>query len=251
MRGLSFESLPIEIEGPRGDREFMVVDDAGRFLTQRQIAKMALVRVQWDGERLQFEYGGDSLTAQFSEFPSESDVVVWTDTVRALHVDRAVDAFLSKALERSVRLFRYQPRHLRVKPTPGGDEFSMRFPDSGQILLTTEESRADLSRFIGFDLPQDRFRANVVVGGIPAWTEENWKQVRIGDLEFEVTKLCTRCKIITIDQQTAEVGSGAPLIALKNGVKGEQAKACFGVFLRVLRPGVLRLGDDVEFSVAR
>lgn len=249
MRGLSFESLVIDAEGPVGDREFVIVDDSGRFLTQRQLPRMALVFVQRTDSKIMFEYDGDRVEALLDGECFSSDVVVWGDTVRARHVHGLLDGFLTEKLGRSVRLFQSRPGQLRQKTSPGDDHFSMRFPDSSQILLTTEESRADLSRHVGYDLVHERFRANVIVKGFPAWSEESWKTVRLGDLEFEVMKPCTRCKIITIDPQAVEYGPSTPLEALKTIVKGAQTKANFGVHLRVLQPGVIRLNDDVEFSL--
>lgn len=247
LRGLSHRELVIEIDGPAGDREFMVVGDDGRFLTQRQISKMATIAVTRVAQAIRLEADGRSVSGSVTEGGEELDVVVWGDTVRARTVSADIDAFLTEVLGRSVRLVRYQPSHLRVKSSAGGDEFSMRFPDSSQILLTTMESTKALADHVGQDLPANRYRPNILIEGFPAWTEESFKGVRIGDLEFEIMKPATRCKIITIDQQTGVVGSPAPLVALKDTVKGAQPKATFGMHLRVLRPGVLRAGDVVEF----
>jgi uncharacterized protein YcbX len=47
-----------------------------------------------------------------------------------------------------------------------------------------------------------RFRPNVVVRGAPAWAEDGWRRIRIGDVTFRVVKGCDRCVLTMIDPET-------------------------------------------------
>ncbi|MBW2464555.1 MAG: MOSC domain-containing protein [Deltaproteobacteria bacterium] len=51
-RGISVSSVHVGRRGPTGDRRFMVVDDAGEFITQRQEPRLALVDATFAEDRL-------------------------------------------------------------------------------------------------------------------------------------------------------------------------------------------------------
>src|SRR5687768_2621905 len=67
-------------EGVR-DREWMIVDTAGRFVTQREFPRLALIRSRIEDGRLLLEIpGGPTLTAR--SHGAARDVVVWRSQVR-------------------------------------------------------------------------------------------------------------------------------------------------------------------------
>jgi len=43
--GHAVERVELDPQGPRGDRRWMVTDPTGQFLTQRELARMALIQV--------------------------------------------------------------------------------------------------------------------------------------------------------------------------------------------------------------
>ncbi|MBX3033371.1 MAG: MOSC domain-containing protein [Bdellovibrionaceae bacterium] len=245
LRGIDLPEAPVDERGLVGDREFVITDLEGRFLTQRQLPVMALVRASFHHEHLHLRFEGQEISAHVPDQGDEKTIQVWKDQVRARRVSPQADHFLTQALGTPVQLFRVsQPRPGRDKKT--GEAFEIRFPDQAPVLLTTTKSLEALNAAIEHPLPMSRFRPNIVIDGLEAWVEESWGKITIGDVEFAVLKPCSRCKIITIDQLTGQVGSPEALQALKNDVKGHRPTADFGVHLRVLRPGVLRVGDAVQ-----
>lgn len=245
LRGLDLQELALNENGPEGDREFVVVDEAGKFLTQRQLPEMQLISVRKNAGELVLSADGVSVSASL-EGDADGRVVVWGEALHGRHLSNDLDAFLSRRLGQAVRLYGYQPAHpRRRKSNSSGVEFETRYSDQAQVLLTSTESLRSLSGFVNRDLEMARFRANVVIEGVPAWSEENWTRLRVGGVELEVMRLCTRCKIITIDPRTAVMGDTAPLEALKT-VKGPRAKMEFGLHCRVITPGSVRLGDAVS-----
>lgn len=244
LRGLDLHELALNEDGPEGDREFVVVDDTGKFLTQRQLPEMQLISVRKTAGELVLSADGVSVSASLKG-ESDGQVVVWGETLHGRHLSGDVDLFLSKRLGRAVKLYGYQPAHpRRRKSNSSGAEFETRYSDQAQVLLTTMESLRSLSGFVNRDLEMARFRANIVIEGVPAWSEESWTRLRVGGVELEVMRLCTRCKIITINPRTAVMGDTAPLEALK-AVKGPRAKMEFGLHCRVVTPGSVRIGDAV------
>ena len=92
----------------------------------------------------------------------------------------------------------------------------------------------------------ERFRPNLVVGGAPAFAEDGWNGLRVGEVIFRVAKPCSRCSVITVDPATGETGP-EPLRTLATYRKREGG-VMFGVNLVAIAgiPGELRAEDRVE-----
>lgn len=252
MRAFSFADVVVGGDGLPGDREFVVTDLQGKFLTQRQIPLMATVEAVLENGKLRLstaKSGGISLEMP-TDGPEEA-VTVWRDEVQGLSMGPAADEFVTSILGRPARLFRYQPLKPRVRQSPRGVDYELHFPDQAQIMMTNLQSLSALNAVLPVALPMDRFRANFVIEGADAWAEEGWKEIHIGDAQFEVMKPCSRCKIVTIDQATGTVGSPEVLTVLKSEIKGEQKAADFGMHLRILRGGRVAVGDEVQVISSR
>ncbi|HZZ53760.1 MAG TPA: MOSC domain-containing protein, partial [Trebonia sp.] len=84
-------------------------------------------------------------------------------------------------------------------------------------------------RFAEGPLPMTRFRPSVVVAGAPAWAEDGWRRLRIGEVTFRVAKGCDRCVLTTVDPDTAVKGK-EPLVTLARHRRWD-GKVWFGVNL--------------------
>lgn len=205
--------LPNAQIGPRGilhDREFMLTDLEGHFVTQREMPRLALVRPALSDERLCLDAPGmPSFALTPTDDGSRQPVVIWRDTVVAVDQGGEVAEWLSYYLGRDLRLVRFpsdgvRPLDPRFAPRPTDQ---VGFADGYPLLLISEESLADLNSRLAEPLPMHRFRPNVVVAGSgEAYAEDQWAEVRIGSIQFDVVKPCARCVITTTNQSTAERG---------------------------------------------
>jgi hypothetical protein len=245
LKGLDVTELNVRDDGPEGDRSFVITDPDGKFLTQRQIPAMARILTVREGDDLLLFSGDKKIRVKTALASAEKmSVHVWRDEVQAQSLGPAADEFVTEILGRPAKIFEAQKNSPRVRQTPRGEDYELHFADQAQLLLTTTASLVELNRNLKTPITMDRFRPNVVIEGAEApWIEESWKKLRIGTVEFEFMKRCTRCKIITIDQTKGEVMSAEPLEILKSTLKPEQNNPDFGVHLRVLVPGVIRSGD--------
>ena len=91
----------------------------------------------------------------------------------------------------------------------------------------------------------NRFRPNIVVSGCDPFAEDGWQRIRIGDVEFAAVKKCARCKITTIDQEDASVGT-EPLTTLASYRYMEERGVMFGQNMIPVTMGVIRVGDQIE-----
>jgi uncharacterized protein YcbX len=234
--------------GPRGimhDREYMLVDRNARFLTQRELPRLALIRplLLEDGLQLTAEtMPRHRLRA--TEAGPRLDVTVWRDTVAAVDQGDAVADWLSAFLNASVRLVRLPSDSVRLvdpayAPRPIDQ---VGFADGYPLLLIAEESLADLNRRLAIPLPMNRFRPNVVVRGWGRpYAEDEWAELRIGSVPFEGVKACARCAITTVDQATAARGN-EPLATLA-GYRWIERGLLFGQNLVHASEGRIRVGD--------
>lgn len=229
------------------DREWMVADSEGGFITQRQYPKMALIRPSLSPEGLTLEAPGlPKIVVPIIEDGARVPVIVWESPCTAVDQGKAVSEWLSGYLGKECRLVRMAPefqRGVKEKYRKSGKEV-VGFADSMPFLLTSQASLDDLNSKLADKLPMDRFRPNIVVSGGAAFQEDAWKKIRIGSVVFRVSKACVRCEITTVDQRTGEKG-GEPLETLgkyRTGPKG----VMFGQNLIHENIGALQVDDIVE-----
>lgn len=250
--------------GPRGlerDRELLAVDRDGRFLTQREHARLALVEPRPArlagrepcGWTLRAP-GLDPLVFEATDAGERRPVTIWKDTVPAVDQGDDVARWLARALDLDgVRLVRMAQEHVRgCNPAwaPPGSQTG--FADAYPALLASSSSLHDVSTRAGWAVPMARFRANVVVSGAEPWAEDGWRRLRIGPFEADVVKPCERCNVPSIDQvtatQTKEPSRTLASFRTHDGSRwpGLKGKVLFGQNVVLHGEGELRVGDAVE-----
>jgi hypothetical protein len=110
-----------------------------------------------------------------------------------------------------------------------------------------EESLADLNGRLPAPVPMSRFRPNVVVTGADAWSEDNWRELRIGEMTLDVVKPCARCTVPTVDQATGvRDPNQEPLRTLARLRTVPEFGAIFGQNAVPRGPGRIAVGDGVD-----
>ncbi len=251
--------------GPISDREWMLVDPDGHFLTQREHPRMALIvpRLSAPGlgvQTLQVEAPGMAPLPIELEWPAAKSMVqVWDDRVTAFDCGAASAAWFSEALGTACRLVRFDPacaRHASATWT-GAIEAPTRFSDGFPLLLIGAASLLDLNqklRAAGREaLPMNRFRPNLVFDGIEAFDEDVAESFRLGAMLLKPVKPCARCTIPSLDQATGQPGPD-PLDVLRSyRSKPELDGAiCFGMNGIVVEgeQELITVGQQVELELA-
>ncbi len=246
------------------DREWMVVDMQGEFMTQRQYPKMALITPRIKAETLELRAPGMLRLEIPLGLPAREDervvhVSVWNDTVEAYDCDETTAAWLSNFLGVPCRLVRFHANARRIASTEWteGVEAPTLFSDAFPMLLISEASLDDLNSKLTAQgraaLPMNRFRPNIVINGIEAFEEDYAESISMGGAKLKPVKPCTRCNVPSIDQTTGEVGSD-PLDILRSYRANPKVDGgiTFGMNTIVLEGDgqVLRVGQEIDVQLA-
>lgn len=249
--GLSLQQATVEARGLEHDRRWMVVDAKGKFMTQRQHPRLALIRVSID-EQLRLEFPQQPpLTLPLVPSPAtEIEVEVWGDRTLALSMGPEAAHWLSNSLETPCRLV-YMPNHSHRPTDHGkfGPNTLVSFADAYPFLLISDASLADLNSRLAHPIPMNRFRPNLVVTGCDAYAEDTWSKIRVGNVVFRVEKACDRCSIPGVDQTTG-IPRKEPLLTLST-YRRRRGKIQFGQNLVQENLGQLRVIDPVEILERR
>lgn len=219
-RGIDLDSATLGAAGLEaggtGDREWMVVDTRGNFVTQREAPRMALIEPSLDGPELVLRAPGMAELRIPRDLPfgraATLQVRVWNHACHAFDEGDAAAAWFSRYLGRPLRLARFDPAHRRVsnRERTGQTEALNRFSDGYPILLLSGASLADLNtRLVAAGrepLPMNRFRPNIVIGDVGPFDEDRFVSLAAGPVVLRPVKPCPRCPIPSIDQSTATPG---------------------------------------------
>ncbi len=240
------------------DRAWMVVDDAGRFVTQRQLPRMALVRPQIKLSEVVLRAPGMlALHLAIDAVEEPVRVRVWDDEVAAFDMGAVAAQWFTDFLGRPLRLVRFDPEQRRLSSAQwtGGVEALNHFSDGFPLLVLGQASLDELNaRLVGAGRTAvgiERFRPNIVLAGLPAHEEDRWPLARIDAAEpvaVRLVKPCGRCPIPNVDPATGERAPGV-LEALMQYRRNEQigglaAFAMNGIVVRGVEQ-TLRVGQAV------
>jgi len=217
-RGIAVDEWRLEDAGFEHDREWMVVTPEGRFLTQRELPRMALVVPRLGPDRLSLTAPGQpELALPFDLDGPAREVLVWRDHCRALDQGEAAADWFTRFLGRPARLVRFarDERRLSDLKWAGDSGATTRFTDGYALLALSRASLDDLNARLPAPLPVDRFRPSIVLDGLPPYGEDLLRDFHVGGAHLRVVKPCTRCVITTTRQSTGEVEGDEPLRTLK------------------------------------
>ena len=244
LSGISLQRAQIGINGFQYDREWMITDNQYHFITQRQIESMATIRVKIDSTKLTLHCSDSKPLIISLDFGRKKLVkaTVWQDLCQSYDEGEEASIWLNRHLGKykglSLRLVRFSPKERRSVPDEylGSEKAQSAFSDQFPYLLTSSESLDYLNTSLKSNsvsvVTMDRFRPNVVVGGLEQIEKKTsyYLEETAGRYRFAMKKPCTRCKITTIQQDTGVVDNSKEPLAtlLKLNLTGDGGGAIFG-----------------------
>lgn len=220
-RGIELSQAAVGVTGLAHDREWMIVDANGRFITQREHPEMACIATALEPDHLVLASDGLGEVRSERAMHDGDRVAVrcWRFETHAVDCGPAIGEWLSDFLGAPSRLVRFPPDIQRLcNPDWAGTSGAhTRFSDGYPFLVLSEESVADLAQRMGLvgRLPIDRFRPNVVLRGLSAYEEDYIDTLEVDGVRLRLVKPCSRCTIPAIDQVTGSVSPLSPLQTLQ------------------------------------
>ena len=246
-RQISLREAIITHTGFMHDRRWVLTDEAGRFITQRQYPELVRIMAEPVSSGLLIQSAGHpELSVRYPETRKlQKTVTVWKDQCQAQDAGDEATQWFSGFLGITCRLY-FQPDHSIRQVDPQYARMGDRtgFADGFPFLLTSEASLADLNQRLDSPVPMKRFRPNIVISGAGAFAEDQWQLIKIGDITFRVAKPCSRCVMTTIDTQKGIKTGKDPLKTLSEYRRTEHG-IIFGQNLIHNQQGVIRVGDKV------
>lgn len=242
VRSCAGEDLQQAEVTPNGfifDRQWRLVTPQGKFLTQRECPKMALIHPRVHDGKLRLSCATMAQDAPECQDDLNLAAIAISDSHTGIDQGDAVAEWLFTVLDVEARL-------LRVVTSGHDSDFSR--PDMSPVLVISEESLADLNSRLQVPVPMNRFRPNIVVRGVEPYEEESWTRVRIGDVWYVASaEPCGRCSMINIDQVTGKKAGKEPLKTLA-GYRRTPGAVIFGKYMVPESSGVVRVNDSVTLS---
>jgi uncharacterized protein len=246
LGGIRLSEAFVEEKGFQYDRRWMLVDNYGRFVSQREHSGLALLAVELGDNKLLVYHKIEKeksiqIPFDFTTGP-ELTVTIWDDQVVGKVVHPDLDKWFSQMLGFEVHLvIMPEQSHRKVDPRYAVNGESVSFADGMPYLLIGQESLDDLNSRLEIPVPMDRFRPNVVFSGGGPFLEDSLRKIKIGEVEFQIIKPCARCVMTTVDQDTGEK-SKEPLKTL-SGYRTINNKVYFGQNMVALQSGKIQIGD--------
>jgi len=261
MKGIAVDKAQLTSKGLLYDRHWMVVGENGRFITQRDIPRMALVNTRLGAEGVELGMQGHgSISVPFDLFRGEQiETSVWRVRCQAIDQGKHISDWLTRALvsKEPLRLVRMDPDYTRPqnKPKIMGEKTTTDFADAAPFMVANQASLDELNSVLESNssqaVPMNRFRPNIVVQGLEPFAEHKLAGLSAENYELRLRAPCERCIITTMDQETAKKDPhGQPFKTLQtiNPIPEKVKAPAFGQYATLSRGEAMNImvGDRFE-----
>jgi len=238
LRLLSASEITVGQHGVTGDREFLVVGGDGKLLLTTRTPALLNIEPAWDRARgvLTLRFPDGTIVRGIPEPGAAAVTRMYAGReIRGRIIPGPLSAALSGYLGREVCLFRREPEQLGHDDEP--------------VTLMSEASLQALAPEFGGTAPDPRrFRMSVTITGTGAWAEHGWggQQIAIGEAVLRVIAPVPRCVVTTRNPDSGT--TDARVLHALARLRGKD-DITFGVWCGIVRPGRIRLGDQVQHVV--
>ena len=219
------------------DREWMLIDQEGTFISQREYPLLNLIKVlHVDHDQLQFDFQGQKVAFELRSEPLDTLVKVWSSECMANRENPIASEFFSDLLQSKVSLVRIKRKSRLKKNEYLPKTIELNFPDGYPVHLVNQHSVETVSSKAGDEIFPIQFRPNILIKDLLPFEEDQLKMIKINSLEFTTIKTCVRCIMTTLKPMEAKFQK-EPLSTLSKFRKNNN-NIEFGIYL------LPRLGNE-------
>ena len=253
--GISLPQASIDELGLDFDRRFVISDNSGQFISARTESTLCLVTtiLTQDGITLSAPTM-PTLTLVYENFSEQyQSVNVWDDEIAGQLCSTEANSWFSDYLQRPCQLLYFGKASSRMKKANTDNARKVAFADGYPLLLISQASLDDLNQRLLANnqktVSMANFRPNIVVDNCLPFAEDGWQYIRIGEIEFKVSKPCERCILTTVNPDNGIIDTQQqPLSTLKTYRQANSGEVLFGQNLIPLTSGRINQGDKLTVS---
>ena len=218
------------------DRRFYVIDDRGRLMTQRQIARMVQIKAHYclEPETLTLTFPDGSRVADATDTEDHVTTFIFGRMVKGNVVAGGFNEALSTFCGAALRLIKSE------QPGQAQDAYAISILSQGSLDQLSRKAR------LSSTLDNRRFRPNILVANSIPHEEDTWvgSEVAVGNaVRISIVSRDPRCAITTHDPNTGQRDMNTLRVIL--GYRPDPQAAYFGVYGSVSTPGPISLGDPI------
>jgi len=246
---IQVEHLLYDQQGPIHDREWMLVNASGKFISQRTSPKMCFIQAKLEGHELLLD-APEQETLRVAQMPNSINdkgrrVTVWKDEFNATDCGDQAAQWLTQLLGKECRLVQLSKHSQRLVDTNFAHAGqTVGFADGFPSLIVSQASLDQFNSHLASPVDMRRFRPNIVISGCQPYAEDDWRTIRINGIEFDLVKPCSRCIMPSINPDTADKEMQINEALLQTRRRGRDTY--FGQNALHRGVGEIKVGDAVE-----
>lgn len=260
-QGIQVDAIHVDKSGVKGDRDFAFWAE-GKIIDQVCTPKMAAIAASLNDDQTVLTLRNETLgefELTIDQNGKKLDSAQVLDKYQSIDQGDAVAEWASKIVGKEVRLVIPGETWKINLPVPSladmHNQDKKKFFAVSSVSLTNAASLEDLNKRLAVPVNQDRFRSNVVVGGMDPWEEDNMGVIFTDDVELNHMSGAERCVIVTTDQKTGLRPKNNMLQVLKEfRLRPREERFAsgllFGDYLSVTKSGTLKTGDVFQHRPA-
>ena len=207
LGGQKVKNPKATLSGFEYDRQWMLVDEYGKFQTQRTFPKMAQLAAKVIRGRVtcyEKQNPDNKISFKATEVLDETlKVNIWSDKLKAQTVNTQVDEWFSDQLGSQVRLVNRTNRKKYIHKLK--ESYPTNYPDAYPYLVLSTNSVKEINTHLSDKIGLERFRANIIIEGNGPFCEDEMDEFKIGKIPFKMIKQCGRCIVVNTDQKTGKI----------------------------------------------
>jgi len=250
--GISLPHANIDELGLAFDRRFVISDSAGQFITARTEPALCLVATTLTVQGITLSAPNmPTITLRYKDFSNQyQNVTVWGDEIAGQLCSTEANLWFSEYLHQPCLLLYFGEASTREKELNTNKARKLAFADGYPLLLISQASLDDLNQRLLANnqktVSMAQFRPNIVIDKCLPFAEDGWQYIRIGDIEFKVSKPCERCILTTVNPSNGiKDTQQQPLSTLKLYRQTSNGEVLFGQNLIPLTRGRIKQGDKL------
>jgi uncharacterized protein YcbX len=228
---VKLNAIQLSERGLQYDRNWMLVNDEGNMISQREFPQLNKIRCSDEGNEFKLQLSDSSfpeiLFNKSDELYEEIHVKLWGSEFVAYKTQNELTEWFSEYLNHKIHIVTQPARFKQLQNFTNAS--LMNFQDGSPIHLINIKSVQDLSARCGFALDPMQFRANIYLDLETPYYEDSLKQITINGIEFKFVKSCERCIMINL-RPFEDIFGKEPLMSLSKYRK-EDHKVHFGIYI--------------------